>query len=161
MPLGKRVADYPIPWADFNRQLHGTLRGASFGVATDILAFCGGFIIPFRVIVSMLLGAILSPIVGAMADAQASKRKWLAATAMGGGAACVAMALVPPRFVWVVTACFLFANLCLELSLTVYNGFLPEIASDEEMNRVSAAGMGWGYFGGGLALLFAMLLLDQ
>ena len=109
---------------------------------------------------SMLLGAILSPILGALADATASKRKWLAITAIGGGTACVAMAIVPPRLAWLVTACFLFANLCLELSLTVYNGFLPGIASEEEMNRVSAAGMGWGYLGGGLALLLAMLLLN-
>lgn len=109
---------------------------------------------------SMLAGAILSPILGAMADAHASKRKWLAITAIGGGAACIAMAVAPPDQVWLITACFLFANLCLELSLTVYNGFLPEIANDEEMNRVSAAGMGWGYFGGGLALLLAMLLLN-
>lgn len=120
----------------------------------------GAIVWAWGISASMLLGAILSPILGALADAQASKRKWLAITAIAGSAACVAMALVPPRFVWVVTSCFLFANLCLELSLTVYNGFLPEIANDEEMNRVSAAGMGWGYFGGGVALLFAMLLLN-
>ena len=57
LTLGKRITDYPIPWADFNRKLHTVLRGASLGVATDILAFCGGFIIPFRVIVSMVIGA--------------------------------------------------------------------------------------------------------
>lgn len=58
LTLGKRITDYPIPWADFNRPLHSTLRGASFGIATDILAFCGGFIIPFRVIISMVIGAM-------------------------------------------------------------------------------------------------------
>ncbi|KKL24061.1 hypothetical protein LCGC14_2419120, partial [marine sediment metagenome] len=62
--LGKKLTDYPIPWADFNRKLHGTLRGASLGVATDILAFCGGFIVPFRVIISMVIGAFAVQFVG-------------------------------------------------------------------------------------------------
>ncbi|KPK82820.1 MAG: hypothetical protein AMJ81_09165 [Phycisphaerae bacterium SM23_33] len=62
--LGKKLTDYPIPWADFNRKLHGTLKGASFGVATDILAFVGGFIIPFRVIISMVIGAMAVQFIG-------------------------------------------------------------------------------------------------
>ncbi len=56
--LGQKIVEFPIPWADFNRSLHPILRGASFGIATDILAFTGGFIVPFRVIVSMLIGAM-------------------------------------------------------------------------------------------------------
>jgi len=64
LTLGKRITDYPIPWADFNRRLHTVLRGASMGIATDILAFCGGFIIPFRVIVSMAIGAFAVQFVG-------------------------------------------------------------------------------------------------
>jgi hypothetical protein len=55
--MGKSIIDFPIPWADFNRSLHSVLRGASFGIATDVLAFTGGFIVPMRVIVSMLIGA--------------------------------------------------------------------------------------------------------
>ncbi|MHC4712441.1 MAG: OPT/YSL family transporter [Planctomycetota bacterium] len=35
-----------------------------FGVATDILAFIGGFIIPFRVVISMVVGMIAIPVVG-------------------------------------------------------------------------------------------------
>jgi len=56
--LGKKIVDYPIPWADFNRSVHSFVRGASLGIATDILAFTGGFIVPFRVVISMLVGAI-------------------------------------------------------------------------------------------------------
>jgi len=62
--LGKKIINYPIPWVDLNRGLHNTLSGASFGIATDILAFTGGFIIPFRVIVSMLIGAVVIQFVG-------------------------------------------------------------------------------------------------
>ena len=57
--MGKKIVNYPIPWVDLNYKVHGAVRGASFGMATDILAFTGGFIVPFRVIASMFLGAIV------------------------------------------------------------------------------------------------------
>jgi len=120
----------------------------------------GAVVWAWTVAISMLIGAILSPVLGALSDARAAKRLGLAITALGGGGACMAMAIVPPQATWIVTGCFLLANLCLELSLTFYNGFLPEIADEEELNRVSAAGMGWGYLGGGIGLLLAMLLLS-
>ena len=62
--LGKKLTDYPIPWADFNRKLHTGLKGASFGIATDILAFVGGFIVPMRVILSMVIGAVAVQMIG-------------------------------------------------------------------------------------------------
>ena len=62
--LGKEITNFPIPWADFNRTLHTVVKGASFGIATDILSFVGGFIIPFRVIVSMFIGSFAIQFVG-------------------------------------------------------------------------------------------------
>ncbi len=64
--LGQKIVNYPIPWADFNARVHTIpwLRGASVGIATDILAFTGGFIVPFRVIASMLAGGIAIQVVG-------------------------------------------------------------------------------------------------
>ncbi|MBN1589954.1 MAG: MFS transporter [Pirellulales bacterium] len=108
---------------------------------------------------SMLVAAVLSPIVGAMADARRSKRAWLAATALGGSAAAVALALVPPNFTWAIFALFVAMSLCFELSLGFYNGFLPEIADEQSMNRVSAWGYALGYLGGALALVLAVLLM--
>jgi UMF1 family MFS transporter len=120
----------------------------------------GAVVWAWTVAISMLIGAILSPILGALSDARAGKRVGLAVTALVGGSACMAMAIIPPDAAWIVTGFFLLANLCLELSLTFYNGFLPEIAKEEELNRVSAAGMGLGYVGGGIGLLLAMVLLN-
>jgi hypothetical protein len=56
--MGKKIVNYPIPWVDFNARVHTLFPGASFGVATDLLAFSGGFVVPFRVILSMLAGSI-------------------------------------------------------------------------------------------------------
>ena len=56
--FGKAIIRYPIPWADFNARVQSVMRGTMFGIATDILAFVGGFIVPFRAVVSMLIGAV-------------------------------------------------------------------------------------------------------
>jgi MFS transporter, UMF1 family len=45
------------------------------------------------------------------------------------------------------------------LSFSFYNGFLPEIADDRSMNRLSGYGYAAGYFGGGVALALAIALL--
>lgn len=107
---------------------------------------------------SMLAAAILSPILGALADAHASKRGWLAATALPGAGCAVLLALVPPSMPWLVAGLFVLTAFFFELSLGFYNGFLPELATERTMNRVSAWGFGLGYIGGGMALIVAASL---
>lgn len=108
---------------------------------------------------TMLLSAILLPVLGAMADANASKRRWLMATAFPGAAALALMYFTSPDNPWLVAALFVAVNLGFELSFGFYNGFLPEIASEENMGRVSAWGYALGYLGGGLMLVVALVIL--
>lgn len=120
----------------------------------------GAIVWAWSIAVSMLVGAVLSPFAGAIADANNGKRIGLAISAFGGGLCCILIGLVPSESKWLVVGLLVLANLGLELSLTFYNGFLPEIADESEMNRVSSSGFAVGYFGGGLALLAAVLFLN-
>ena len=110
--------------------------------------------------VSMFIAAWLSPILGAMADARANKRTWLLSTSFTGATCSVLMGLVPPEWPWAFMALFFLASLAFELSFSFYNGFLPEIADEESMNRVSGIGYAAGYFGGGVALAVAIAALS-
>lgn len=110
---------------------------------------------------SMLIAAILSPILGSLADANRSKRKWLAFTALGGSATAIVLSLVPPTMPWVVVGLFVLTCFFFELSLGFYNGFLPEIADERSMNRISAWGYALGYLGGTLALLLALVIIKK
>lgn len=107
----------------------------------------------------MLVAALLSPIVGAVADANRSKRRWLAGTALCGSAAAVVMAIVPPEHAAMVVAAFVLMGVCFELSLVPYNGFLPEITTEATINRVSAWGFALGYVGGSIPLAIAWLMV--
>ena len=53
-------------------------------------------------------------------------------------------------------AAFVLMNLCCDLSMVPYNGFLAEIADEHSINRVSGYGFALGYLGGSLPLLAAV-----
>jgi UMF1 family MFS transporter len=116
----------------------------------------GPTVYAWGIALSMFTAALLSPILGALADARANKRKWLAFTSLCGAGAAVVMALAPPELPWLVTILFVTVGLMFELSLGFYNGFLPEIADQHRINRVSAWGYALGYLGGALALVLAI-----
>lgn len=120
----------------------------------------GAVVWAWGISVSMLLGALLSPIVGAIADAHNNKRVWLAVTAISGAVASMLLGVVPAKMYVIVVTLFVFSNLMLELSLGIYNGFLPEIAEESQFNSASSWGYGLGYLGGGIALLLAMMLMQ-
>lgn len=109
--------------------------------------------------ITTLCSAILSPIIGAIADAHANKRAWLAVTTFLGAGASVLMFFGTPERPWFFVAMFLIANLNYELVQTFYNAFLPEIADDKKMSEVSSWGFGTGYVGGGLMLILAVVLV--
>jgi UMF1 family MFS transporter len=119
-----------------------------------------GAVYPASLSVSMLCAAILSPVLGAMADARATKGWWLAGTALSGALCAIAMALVPPDNPWVVLLLFAFTSFFFELSYGFYNAFLPEIADEQTMDSVSAWGFGAGYVGGGVALGLQLLVFS-
>lgn len=97
---------------------------------------------------TMFVVAVCSPIFGAIADAHASKRRWLAGTALTGATASALMYFTTTDTKWLFAVLFLLSNFCFELSLCFYNGFLPEIADDENMGRISSWGYALGYVGG-------------
>lgn len=105
---------------------------------------------------SMLCAAWLSPILGAMADARASKWKWLIGTSLPGALFATAIGLMPTSQPLIICLLFFLTSLCFELSFGFYNGFLPELADEESMNRISGFGFAAGYLGGGVALLVAI-----
>jgi UMF1 family MFS transporter len=133
--------------------------------ATFPVVFLGGVPIKGAVVyawgigLSMFVAAILSPIAGALADARANKRLWFRATALAGAACAIVLGLIPPTYPWAIAAVFVLTSFFFELSFGFSNAFLPEIADETSMNRVSAQGFAAGYIGGGIALALAFALV--
>ncbi|MEX0675744.1 MAG: MFS transporter [Pirellulales bacterium] len=109
---------------------------------------------------TMIVTAFLSPVLGAIADAHASKRNWLAGATLVGAGSSALMFFATPDRPWFFIALFILANLGYEQAWGFYNAFLPEIADDAHMSRVSSWGFGVGYVGGGLLLLVAVVIFS-
>jgi len=164
-PAGGRPREI-FAWAmyDWANSAYSTLSiTILFGYLTTVVFLpddpWGPTVWAWGISLSMLLAAVLSPVLGAVADANRSKRAWLARTALPGAAAVVLLALVPPDRTWPIVALFITASFFFEISLGFYNGFLPEIADETTINRVSAWGYALGYLGGALALLLALSVI--
>jgi UMF1 family MFS transporter len=106
---------------------------------------------------SVTIVALLSPVLGAIADHAGRKKALLAAFVVLGASATSALWLVD-RGEWFLAAClFVVANVGASGSIVFCNSLLPHIARPDEVDRVSTAGFALGYVSG--ALLLAVNLL--
>lgn len=109
----------------------------------------------FGYAVSMILAAFLSPLLGAIADHYAVKKRFLA----GVTGLCIiftaALYFVGPGDVVTGLVLFGVANIGFELGYTFYNAFLVELAARQDMGRLSGYGWGIGYLGGLFSLALA------
>jgi len=55
--LNLPVPSIPFPWMDMSSTIQLFLPGAIFGIATDLLVFVSGMIVPFNVVVGILVGS--------------------------------------------------------------------------------------------------------
>jgi UMF1 family MFS transporter len=105
--------------------------------------------------VSMILTALLSPVLGAMADQQAAKKQYLAVVT-GICIMCTAgLYFVKPGDVLLGLVLFALANLGFELGYTFYSAFLVELVPKKDMGRMSGAGWAVGYVGSLCSLAIA------
>ncbi len=104
--------------------------------------------------VSMLLSALLSPLIGAAADEAGAKRRLLIATTLVSVIGTGFLAWVGPGEMWKGAAIFVLANTAYGIAIAVYDAFLVEIAP-ENTGRVSGYGWALGYAGGLLSLILA------
>ncbi len=105
--------------------------------------------------ISMLAVAILSPVLGAIADASGRKKIFLAVFALTSMLFTALLMTVGPGEILLGMVLFIVANIGYEGAHVFYNGFLLEIASSRDMGRISGFGWAVGYIGGLLSLLLA------
>lgn len=109
--------------------------------------------------VSMLIAGVLSPIIGAIADADASKRRWLVAATLACVVPTALLGFVGPGDLAAGLGLFMIANIGYNCALHLYDAFLKELTPAERTGRLSGAGWAFGYVGGlaSLALVYPFL----
>lgn len=102
--------------------------------------------------ISLVIVAVMAPFLGAVADALPIKKRLLGFFMGIGIAACAGMFFIGYEDWQLALWLFVLADIGACASFIFYDALLRHIASDEEIDRVSAAGYALGYLGGGLLL---------
>ena len=91
--------------------------------------------------------AIISPILSSIADYKGNKKLFMQLFCYIGSAACCGLYFFNKSTLELGIICSALAALGYCGSLVFYNAYLPEIALEEERDRVSAQGFSYGYIG--------------
>jgi len=108
--------------------------------------------------VSALLVAVISPILGPVADKGGPRKPWIFAFSMLGVVTIAAMWFVRPVGDDVLLALTLvvLANFGFEMGIVFYNAMLPDLAPRSWLGRISGWGWGVGYAGGLVAMIVVL-----
>ncbi|MBX9695466.1 MAG: MFS transporter [Cyanobacteria bacterium] len=127
--------------AIFNAYFVGVVAGSlGAGKATFLLTVC--------IAISNALIVLTAPIVGTIADFSASKKKLLFFSSVSLVIGTLLLVTIGPGEVALAVCVLALSNFMYGTGENLIAAFLPEIASQENMGRVSAFGWTLGYFGG-------------
>jgi UMF1 family MFS transporter len=112
------------------------------------------------VAIAALSVALVSPVLGALADRGGLRVRFLAVATALCVVATALLAFVPPgarHATLLALGLFVIADIGFELGMVFYNALLPAIAPPERIGRVSGYGWAMGYVGGLLGLVVALV----
>jgi UMF1 family MFS transporter len=119
------------------------------------------------VTVTALVVALLSPIAGAIADRGGFRKLFLLLATGVCVAGTIGLYFPQPHAILagqgladqatLALVLFVLANIAYEMGCVFYNAFLPDIATSEQVGRISGYGWACGYVGGLLCLVVAFL----
>ena len=106
--------------------------------------------------ISMLITAIISPVLGAIADHSAGKKRFLLFFTLLCIISTALLYFAEVGDVLYALLLFITANVGFEAGLVFYDAFLPEITRPKNYGRVSGYGFAMGYIGSFVSLAIAL-----
>lgn len=135
-------------------------------VTADEFKFLGfqmtdGVLYSYSLAFAYLLIALVSPLLSGIADYSGRKKVFLRFFTTLGALACIGLLFFTDmKTLWVGVTCFILATIGFSGGLVFYNAFLPEIATEDRYDKVSATGFSYG-FAGSIILLVTNLIVIQ
>src|SRR6476659_1319086 len=105
---------------------------------------------------SFLIIAILSPILSSIADYKGNKKSFMQFFCYLGSAACIGLTFLTAENISFGITCAIIGSIGFCGSIVFYNAYLPEIAAEEDQDRVSAKGFATGYVGSVLLMIICL-----
>ncbi len=108
---------------------------------------------------SFLIIVFISPVLSGIADYAGIKKRFMKFFTYTGAIACMGLFFFNGDNVEYGIICAIIASTGYAGSLVFYNGFLPEIATPDRMDSISAKGFAMGYVGSVILLIINLILL--
>ncbi len=109
--------------------------------------------------IAYLLIAFMSPILSSIADYRGNKKKYMRFFTYIGALSCAGLFLFTKENLELGIILFGLAAVGFCGSLVFYNAYLPEIATKEERDHVSAMGFAYGYIGSVLLQILCLVVI--
>lgn len=134
-------------------------------VISDMVSFFGmNFknteLYSYIVALSFVFVCILSPLLSGIADYSDSKKKFLKFFSLLGSLSCASLYFFDSNYLEISMVPVLLASVGFWASLVFYNAYLPEIASPDRHDKVSAKGFSLGYLGASILLIVCLVLVQ-
>jgi UMF1 family MFS transporter len=113
----------------------------------------------FLVSLSAFFVFIFAPVLGAISDFSAAKKKFLIFFCYSGSLAACLLFFCQAGDIALTIILFLIAQVGFIAANIFYDAFLPQIASDDKIDWVSGKGFAFGYVGGGLQFALSLGLI--
>ena len=118
----------------------------------------------YTISLSFLIIAFLSPVLSSIADYKGNKKSFMKFFCYLGSLACCLLVFFTKDNIGIGLLLSLIATVGYCGSIVFYNAYLPEIAAEEDQDRVSAKGFAMGYIGSVILMvlcLASIILNDQ
>jgi len=115
----------------------------------------------YAIAFSFLVIVFISPVLSGIADYGGLKKRFMQFFTYLGSLACIGLYFFTGENIEFGITCAVLASIGFAGSLVFYNGFLPEVATVDRMDRVSAKGFAMGYIGSVVLLIINLVLYQQ
>ncbi|SMD32812.1 MFS transporter, UMF1 family [Reichenbachiella faecimaris] len=149
------TAIFPIYYNSATEAAFGGNVVRFFGCSID-----SSVLYSYAISFSFLIAVLLYPVLSGVADYRGSKKAFMRFFTYLGSLACIGLYFFEGSNIEYGILLAITASLGYASSVVFYNAFLPEIASEDQMDRVSAKGFSMGYIGSVLLLIVSLVLVS-
>lgn len=110
----------------------------------------------YMVSFSFLIIAIISPVLSSIADYQGNKKTFMKFFCYLGASSCIGLSFLTAENISFGVWCAIIGSIGFAGSIVFYNAYLPEIAAEEDQDRISAKGFSLGYIGSVLLMVLCL-----
>ncbi len=149
-PLTITSAVFPIYWTS-QTKAGVDILGFHFEDSSIVFTYCLSF--------AFLVVALINPILGGIADSAGNKKSFMRAFVIIGSMSCLGMSFFDSDHTWIGVSTFILGTIGYAGSIVFYNAYLPEIATEDRFDKLSAKGFSMGYIGGVILLVANLLFI--